>query len=496
MQNEILNGLMQMEFLNELDRLAGYDKFDDYYKGKHPLMLPAKLKDILKDNYGILANYCASVIDAPTSKLKIKSVNCEDKKAEQFLKRVWSKNRMDAKPTKIHRQTFVKGDCFVSVFPHFTKGSIKPDRYNIKIIRPEHIFPFYSSDDEADLEYVVQQWVGWNNELNIPMAYKWIYYTDKIERYIATDSGLTIDMPQSSLLNLYKNWIPDTNNADGLGAVLNNPYGVIPIVPFRNKAYDSPFGTSEIEKAIPIQDAINKCLVDLMHIVDLQAFSQRIITGLDSEENIPINPETNKRDFKAGAGETWVIAGADAKVSELRPTDLNGILETIEKLIDRLCEVTRTPKMALNNSGGNVSSGFALAKTEAPLIEKCEESQISFGNSYEDINTLLLKMAKYHGDLSFDEIPETEINWKTLVETSPSDSFQEAQRLQMLKQNNVISSAEWARLEGYDPEQIKSMQEEINQENESNMGNVIGHSFSATATNTDTANINDVVNNE
>lgn len=461
-----------MLFQNEIARLTNYDKYKNYYDGIQPLMLPAKLKNILQSDYGILANYCVGVVDAPVAKLKIKSIQCDNPDVAKFIKTQFKKNRMDSKIANLHRGTLIKGDGFISVWPYFTKDN-KPVRYDITIIRPEEIFPFYSSDDERSLEYVVRQWVGWNSELNRPQAYKWIYFPDRIERYISNSNNITVNMPQSMLLNLYNAWTP--YDPDGLGTIIKNPYGIIPIIHFRNKAYDCPFGSSSLENVIPIQDAINKTLVDLMRIVDLQAFSQRIITGID-QESIP-KDSSGERKLKAGPDENWVFADSEAKVTELRPTDLKGLLDTLDKLIEQVCSVSKTPKMQFNDQKGNASSGFALAKMEAPLIEKCEELQVSFSNGYEDLINLLLVQAQFHGDISFDVIPDIDINWNSLIEISPTDALQEAQRLQFLKTNGVISAQEWARLEGYDPIQIKNIQDEIKKENEENMSNVLGHSF-------------------
>lgn len=466
--NDIELSLQEMLFNGELQRLSEYDRYDNYYTGCHSTHFPTGFIESVASQYKIKANYCAAIIDEPVSKLKIRSFSCDDENADKLLKKVWKYNRMDAKTIKIHRQTILKGDCFIQVWPEIVNNKVK---YKIDFIKPEHIFAFYSSDNDDSLEYVVRRWVGFVNSK--ATAFKYVYYSDRIERYYS-DSSVTAGMAQSLLYSIYDNdWLP--YNPDGMGAIIENPYGVIPVIHFKNKPLDCPYGNSELTDAISIQDSINDLLLDLMRVAKFQAFKQRYVTGLNLDDIDFINPETGKKGLNTSASSLWylpegVVAG------EFKSENLDGILNAIDKMVKHLENVTRTPNLS-NDSKGTASSGFALAKLEAPLISKCEELQINFGNSYEDINTLLLIMAQYHNDLSFTEIPTTELNWQDLKESSPSDSYQEAQRLQILKQNNVISAAELARLLGYTPDQIQAIQIEIAQENESSMASTLGHSF-------------------
>ena len=471
--NDIEQSMMQYLYEDELVRLENYDLYNDYYNGNHKIEIPKKYESLISAKYKLLANYCSTIVNAPVSRLKINDLDCVDNNAKEFLQQVWKSNRMDEKTIKIHRQAIMKGDCFVHVWKDV-------NGYKIQFIRPEHIFAFYSTDDDDSLQYVKRQWIGFeNNQLT---AYKIMYYKDRIERYYSNSDILYPTMPQSMLYNLYQNdWLP--YNLDGFDAVIQNPYNIIPIIHFKNKVNDSTYGNSELADAIPIQNIINKLILDLCRTADFQAYKQRYICGVDKED-IPKNKTTGKNELLSNPGDCWYFPDVNTKVGELQAEETGNILNAIDKFIEKLGEVTRTPNLK-NNTDGSASSGFALAKLEAPLLDKCQELQISFGNCYEDINKLLLTMAIYNGDLQQSNMCDTGVVWQDLQQASTTDKLQEAQRKQILKQNNVISASQWARDEGYTQEEIDKMQSEIKQENETNMGNLLGHSFGNTDVVTD-----------
>lgn len=456
-------------------RMHYYEKCQKYYDGLHLIMAPDKYIDMVRHLYGIRVNYCDPIIEAPVARLSIEGLSCDDPKTLDSLTKIWKYNRMDAKAIKIHRNAIKKGDAFAQVWPHFPSGSTVPDRYEIKFLTPDIVLPIYESDDSESLTMVRKQWVSFNTD-GLPMAHKWLFYADRIERYYYLLNRNITSMTVQDYSRL--TWLPD--ETDGFPTVLENPYGFIPIIHFRNKEDDSPFGTSELHNAFSIQDGINKLVVDLMRTADFQAFKQRYVIGVDEEE-LPINPDTGQRELRSNPGDVWRFPAAgdiDVQVGELESADPSGILASIDKLVDHLSAVTRTPKSTLQDSEGTAASGFAMAKVEAPLLDKVSEKQISFGNSYEDLNKLLIIMQQYHGDLPKGEPPETSLNWKESTSESAQEKLYDAQRKQILKQNSVISAKQWAIEEGYTEDEIAAMQKDIQSESETETAGIVGPGFS------------------
>lgn len=454
-------------------RMRNYATCQNYYEGIQPLRVPDKYKAIVAQAYGIITNYCFPIVEAPVARLKIDGISCEDKATLEALTKIWKYNRMDAKATKLHRNAIKKGDSFVQVWPHFEKGMTVPTKYEIKFLSPEVCLPIYATDDAESLLYVRKQWISFN-EQGQPVAHKWLFYPDHIDRYYAPLSRSTMSMTVNDYFRT--NWVPDST--DGFPETLDNPYGMPPIVHFRNLEDESPFGTSELQNAIPVQDGINKSVINLLRTDDFQAFKQRYLLGVDEQE-IPVNTTTGKRELISNPGDVWRFSGTpqETQVGELTESNSASILANINSLVDHLCAITQTPRSAIQDSQGTASSGFALTKVEAPLINKVKEKQTSFGNSYEDINTLLIKMMQYHGDLTKGEPAETSILWANLSSDSPQEKLYEAQRRQILKQNKVISAKKWQEEEGYTEEEITAMQADITAESEAAAADLLGHSF-------------------
>ncbi|EIW20722.1 MULTISPECIES: phage portal protein [Pelosinus] len=468
MQDKTQLSLMSIIMINEQARLNHYDKCQDYYEGNQPLKVPEKYKKIIETEYNIKANYCKPIIEAPVSRLKVEGIKCEDKVVNKFLTDIWDNNRMDAKSIKFHRNAVKKGDSFAQVWPKFIHGTDKPIGYEIKFLRPDIVFPMYQSDDDESLAWVKKQWLTFDLD-GLPMARKDIFYHDRIERYVATVSHYMGALSLGGYAMLQ--W--QGYNQDGFEPILKNPYGIIPIVHFKNREDDCPFGTTELEDAFTLQDGINKLIIDLMRTSDFQAFKQRYISGAD-EDSFEIDEKTGKRTVQSNPGDVWLLP-EESKVGDLEAADPKGILESIDKLIDLLAEVTRTPRNILQDSAGSASSGFALQKVEQPLIDKVQEMQISFGNSYEDINKILMTMGIHHKEIA--KIEKTETIWKELTQTSPADKLTIAQERQVKKQNKVISAAEWQRLEGYTEEEIDNINAEIAAETELATADTLGDSF-------------------
>ena len=454
-------------------RMQYYETCQKYYEGNQPLKVPEKYRAIINQAYNIKANYCDAIVNAPVARLKIDGISCEDEETLTALTDVCKYNRMDAKSIKLHRNAIKKGDSFAQVWPHFPKGSKIPDRYEIKFLSPEVCLPIYATDDAESMLFLRKQWISFDAS-GQPVAHKWLFYPDRIERFYFLVSKSTTSMT----LNDYARatWMPD--ETDGFPAVLSNPYGMIPIVHFRNLEDESPFGTSELHNAMPVQDGINKLIIDLLRTDDFQAFKQRYVLGVEEEE-IPLNSETGKRELASNPGDVWRFTGGpqETMVGELAAGDSTSLLADINSLVDHLCSITQTPRTSIQDSQGTASSGYALAKIEAPLINKVKEKQISFGNSYEDINKLLIAQMQCHGALTKGEPAETTVLWANLSSDSPQEKFYEAQRKQILKQNKVISIKRWQQDEGFTEEEITAMQKEITEEGEAAAADLLGHSF-------------------
>src|SRR5207248_10001232 len=89
---------------------------------------------------------------------------------------------------------------------------------------------------------------------------------------------------------------------------LNNPYGIVPVFHFANNADIGAFGQSELRAALPIQDGLNKSILDMLVAMEFSAFRQRWIAGLE----VDTDPATGKQilPFQPGVERLWVAANS------------------------------------------------------------------------------------------------------------------------------------------------------------------------------------------
>jgi hypothetical protein len=78
-------------------------------------------------------------------------------------------------------------------------------------------------------------------------------------------------------------------------------------------------GRSDLLVALPIQDALNKLLSDMLIGSEYQAFPQRVLLGVE----IPKDPITGQpitaAQLQASQSRLWAFANENAKVAEFKP---------------------------------------------------------------------------------------------------------------------------------------------------------------------------------
>ncbi|NLH61770.1 MAG: phage portal protein [Ignavibacteriales bacterium] len=403
----------------ELQRLTDYLKYETYYNNKQTLTIPEKFKSELS-NMGIRTNYIAPIIDSFVSKLKVKGFSAGG--AAEKIEDVWNQNRMDALRYKIHRITAKKGDCYVIVWPD-QDGNVQ-----IKVISPEFMTPVPDPEDEEKILYYKKQWNIVVNDKVITR--KDVFYPDRIERYVSSENS---------------EWQP--YEGDSFPSVFENKFKMIPVVHFRNKIDEGIFGISEIRDAIPIQDDINRTIMDMLLDAGYLGFGQIFIAGVTKTDIELNNP--NGLDRNPGSG--WIFPNENTKVDKLQAEPLTSFIEAIDAQVNHLATVTRTPLFYLKATS-QPTAGVTLRELEGPFLDKVCEAQISFGNCYEDINRLILK------ELGMNEEPTT-IIWESVPLTA-----EEVRNDITMHASGLLSRKQVLRRQGYDSNEIEEIIKEIDEE--------------------------------
>lgn len=326
--------------VNALTAKSGaYDTYWDYYQGTQPVVYTAqRLKEIFRDVDAVFVeNWCAVVIDAVLERFNIAAVDAEGvADAAQIINTAFG-DQFSLVADDTHEAMLVTGEAYVVAWPD-AEGNARA-YYN----DPRMCHVFYETLDPYTVRMGCKWFVNDNGETELTL-----YYPDRLEHYAArrSDSGLAASA-----------FMPMLN--DGGEYAEPNPYGTVPV--FRFQTHREP--RSELASIIPLQNGINKLLIDMMVAAEYGAFKQRWIIAQMDPGNLRNSPN-----------EIWLLPAGDGggqstQVGEFSAQDLGVYLNAVDKLAGAVSTISRTPRHYFFGQGG-APSGEALIAMEAPLNKK------------------------------------------------------------------------------------------------------------------------------
>lgn len=434
-------------------RSEDYKLYQDYYNGDHRT---AFASEQWKTAFGhtfkrFRDNLCPRVVDAKADRLQIAGFTSDDAKTEDAIDEVtgevtgertvdpaadaasviWKANRMDRRAGEVHVGALRDGDSAIIVWPH-------PEPGNPPVLYPqkaEQIAIKYDQSLPGLIEYAVKVWPAkWVKE---GARVQWrlnIYYADRVERYITKEAvdGLPQDHKK------FDYYVPSEQYE---GNYEEYDYGVVPVFPFANNAMTAEYGRSELRDIIPIQDALNKSMADMLIAGEFHSLPQRWATGLEVE----IGPDGQVKDgpIQAGSQRMWTTPNDQARFGQFEPASMQGFVTTQDSYRAEIARISGTPLHYLLLTG-DFPSGAALDAAETPLNNQTADRQVSFGNAWEDVMALALKIGGLGDFATLSTV------WKEI------DSTQESERMQALlakKDMGIPDQQLWSEM-GYDEDQI------------------------------------------
>jgi len=183
------------------------------------------------------------------------------------------------------------------------------------------------------------------------------------------------------------------------------PYRRVPIQCWVNSIGQSEYsGASDIQRAIPLAQAINFIVTGATRSVFYHGWPKVIISGLDDESEvrmtvdgaviIPPTPEGNSPEIDLL---TW-------------DQNIDGALGLINYLGDVVCSIEDIPRGLLHSLDGvgKVSSGVALRTMYAPLNERCQDKEVGLGRAEEEfVMSCLDILATHNGYDGFKDVNVT-----------------------------------------------------------------------------------------
>ncbi|MEO7673874.1 MAG: phage portal protein, partial [Pyrinomonadaceae bacterium] len=363
-----------------------YAKLERYYRGVHDLSFATeKFQNAFGSLFREFAmNLCPAVCDAVQDKLRITefSVDTGTDQIGANIRRIWHYNRMDQRSGEIHKEALRNGDAYAIVWPN-EKGlaSIYPNR-------AANIAVQYDEESPGRLLWAAKFWRTADKRTRINL-----FFPDRIEKYVSAKSsesilpdakefvpaGVSQSLPidhaarQQELFPEMEKMPPH---------IVRNPYGIVPAFHFANNSDIGTPGQSELEAAIPIQDGLNKSVLDMLVAMEFSAYRQRWAAGIEIEydkEGKTVAP------FTAGVDKLWITQDPNARFGDFEAADLEQFLKVKDSFRIDIASVTGTPLHYLMPQMKGQPSGESLKKAETRFLAKVRDRQESFGQTWADI---------------------------------------------------------------------------------------------------------------
>jgi hypothetical protein len=427
----------------EIDRQTSYLHYREYYDGEHDTMLTERMRSFLqvKDSQEFNYNLCPIVVDALAERLKVTGLDAGEQ-GELFWG-WWDANRLDGIQGIVHTAAIRDGDTYVMV--EWDAVNARPRIvHEMACAGGDGIKVHYSQEHRGEIEYASKRWVVERNgaksrRLNL-------YYADHIEKYVTSDYESNyqpyLDGSPTGLIlpgQLGKcGWYWWTDS----GAQGGRPLGV-PVVHFKNKDQGYDWGQSELHDVIPLQNAQNKALIDLIASSDTAGFRVYVALG-DKWAGMKIFP-----------GAIWMSERppTEADLKAIEGEDPSNLIAVVDKFVTAIAQVSRTPISYFQVSKQRPAEG-TLQQEESGLVAKTEKCQTDFGNSWENAFAIARRLANAFGGQKLDEKQSIDCQWK---EAQTRNEVQHLETLVLKKQLGVPDKQIWREM-GYDDKKIAEFQ--------------------------------------
>ena len=451
------NGI-KSSFISDLEnreraRMDMYIKAREYYDGIHNTQLTDRLKKFLhldtlsnaddNTNRDYNANYMPMVVNAKADRLKVIGFDVPDDKAQkEVLTGWWRKNRMDKKSGIVHRASIRDADSFV-LCEWDTEADMPRFHYE-PAFAGSGVMVYYSEERRDEIEFASKHWqikhghgTGVISRLNL-------YFPNRIEKYIASgensrgwmpyDDDSTDTVGDGALGEAGITWWTASRTPEG------EPLG-IPIVHFPNNDNGDGFGTSHIADVMPIQDAVNKAMIDLLAVMDANGVPIYAGYGTESWNTLEIGP---------GAIAAVSKSPNEAKLEMIAGVDPKGLLNVYQALVMEIGRISGTP-LSYFQSSGQVAAEGTMKQQEVALITQVEKAQTDYGNSWEDVMNMGRRL---HNAFSASGLQlETDAIIDTLWKQAESRNEKEQAETLLVKKELGVSEAQAQTEMGYNETQ-------------------------------------------
>lgn len=412
------------KLLQRIDGTAGvFADLDRYYEGRQPLsFLAPEARAALGDRFGRIAtNLPRLAVTSLAERLRVTGFDGVDVWAD------WLRNDLDQLAPVAHREALLLGESYVVVWAD-TLG-----RPQVSIESAHQM----SCVLDPGTRRIVAAAKRWTTDTTTEAV---IYEADQITRLRADNPGATTAGFKTV-------------------EVLDNPLGIPPVVRLANTDRILGDPTSEIADLIPLVDALNKILADMMVASEYTARPRRWATGVELVEEPVLDDDGNPVLDGAGdpvieetnpfpEGNRMMIDENDtAKFGQLEASNLGGYQTAVEVLLEQIMAVSALPAHYVGITSANPASADAMRAAEAALTARAESKAALFGRSWEQVARLMVAVRE--GVSPFDV--DTSVVW---ADPSTRSVAAEADAVTKLFQSGLLPADYALKRLGYTDDEI------------------------------------------
>lgn len=381
------------------DRAEKIGLFRAYYDGEHrmPWATP-RWNSAFSDLFARFRdNLCPAIINAKADRIQLTGIQGPKSgdPVSGAITSIWTRENLEYRQGEITKNALKDGDAFVIVWP---------DAQNLArwyIQRGDRMAARYSSEEQGTLECAAKLWPEDEYVTDPQTKVKWrlnLYYTDRIERYVTQDAIAGGDVPKQAAK--WDPYIPvggedDDEGVAAPGPVLQNDFGLVPVFPFPNDADLGAYGRSELKDVIPLQDALNKSVANMLVSGEFGAWPQRYLIGVEVDVDEEGNPTGKEQ--RAAFDRILTVGNPNAKAGEFAGADLRTFIAEQDSYRAEMARVSRTPLHYLLLSG-DFPSGEALGAAERPLMSSVEDRIAAMKPAYQSAMSFSLRIENVDHD--------------------------------------------------------------------------------------------------
>lgn len=372
------------------------------------------------------SNWGRLVIDAAVDRMSVTGMRLDTDDADDMAWRLWQRSSLDAIQSQVYIDALIFGLGAVLVWPDESGEPLASPESALEVSFA--MAPGTSGKPLAAIKL-------WSDPLAEEVRAD-VFLPDGVYRY-----GMAGRESLRDLANAGSLWRPLENEP------VPNPLAPsLPIVPFENRLRLGVI-QGDLDDILPTINRLTRLQADMMLVSSCLGFPQRWATGIE----IPRDPNGNPiAPFQAAIDKLWMSEGDSTKFGSFQQADMSGILKAIDMTVAELAARSRTPAhMLISSQLANPPSAQALQVMESGLVSRVRARQRSFGESWERIMSLMLRLV---------EDPRADLYTTEVIWADPESHNESVRSLSLTQLGSVgVPNETLWELWGFSPQQIDRM---------------------------------------